>query len=342
MLMNSLRKNQYFGEVALIDNLPRSATVVTKEPSVFLRLRKKSLDIFLTTHPEIESTFYRNCLLDTTRRYRQISSDISFYWSDLQIKSMTLDEINKDLSSAKKLQDFFINSSILDFRRHPINGIKQSYIYNPTQEIGGDFINLTAFTEYEYGAVIADVMGHGITAALAAGAFKSAYALLVEEYGKEPASLLEQLNNHFFDNISSLFASCHYAYINLFDKTIKMARAGHYYPVFYSRSAGNLSRIKSSGPALGIIRNTGFEQVNLNYNYGDKLLFFTDGIIEHRNTDGIMYSEERLIRVLLEQIKSGSQDILKGLEQDYEDFTRDVKREDDISLLLLEFTEPGK
>ena len=120
-----------------------------------------------------------------------------------------------------------------------------------------------------------------------------------------------------------------------------MARAGHYYPVFYSKSDNSLTRIKSSGPALGIIRNTGFEQVNISYKFGDKLLFFTDGIIEHRNTDGFMYSEERLIKVLLEQITAGTQDILKGLEQDYEDFTKDVKREDDISLLLLEFTEPG-
>ena len=40
----------------------------------------------------------------------------------------------------------------------------------------------------------------------------------------------------------------------------------------------------------------------------------TDGIIEHRNIEGYMYSEERLIRVLLEQITSGSKDILKGLE----------------------------
>ncbi len=337
MLINSLKKNHYFGEVALIDSLPRSASVITKEDSVILRLRKKSLDKFLKNNPEIEGIFYKNCLMDTIRRYRQISTDISFFWSDLQKKSLTLEEINKDLSSAKKLQDFFINTGILDYQFYPIAGLKQSYIYNPTQEIGGDFINLTPFSEFEYGAVIADVMGHGITAALAAGAFKSAYALLVREYGTEPSELLVQLNNHFFDNISSLFASCHYAYINLKDKKIKMARAGHYYPLFYSASDDTLSSIKSSGSALGIIRNSDFEQINIRYNIGDKLLFFTDGIIEHRNMEGIMYSEERLTEVLLKNIRSGEAEILKGIELDYEEFSGEMKREDDISLLLLEF-----
>ena len=47
MLINSLKKNQYFGELALIDNLPRSASVITKEPSLILRLRKESLDKYL-------------------------------------------------------------------------------------------------------------------------------------------------------------------------------------------------------------------------------------------------------------------------------------------------------
>ncbi len=337
MLMNSLRKNQYFGEVALIDNLPRSASVVTREPSVFLRLRKKSLEKFLGDYPGYEGLFYKNCLLDTIRRYRQISTDISFFWSDLQKKSLTLEEISKDLSSAKKLQDFFINTNNLDFHTYPVRGMKQSYIYSPTQEIGGDFINLTPFSEHEYGAVIADVMGHGITAALAAGAFKSAFALLVREYGREPAEMLAQLNNHFFDNISSLFASCHYAYINQSSKTLKMARAGHYYPLYYSKPENGLISIKSSGSALGIVRNAVFEQVDMKYHNGDKLLFFTDGIIEHRNPDGIMYSEERLIRILLDNIEDD--DIIHKIEKDYEEFTDDVKREDDVSLLLLEFTE---
>ena len=338
MLLNSLKKNHYFGELALFDNRPRSASVITREPSILLRLRKKSLDKYLNQNPDIERIFYKNCLLDTIRSYRQMSTDISFFKSDLLEKSSTLAEINKDLLSAKKLQDFFINTRVLDYQRYPIPGLKQSFIYNPTLEIGGDFINLTRFSDHEFGGVIADVMGHGITAALAGGAFKSAYALLVKSHGTEPSELLVQLNNHFFDNISSLFASCHYAYINLREKIIKMARAGHYYPLFYCRSENNLVSIKSFGPALGIIKNAEFEQVNISFNPGDKLLFFTDGIIEQRNRDGLMYSEERLRKVFFDHISLNDPDIMKGIEKDCEEYTQESKRDDDISLLLLEFS----
>lgn len=340
MLINSLKKNQYFGEVALIDNLPRSATVVTRENSVILRLRKTSLDSYLEKSPEAERVFYKNCLFDMIHRYRQISSDISFFWSDLQEKSITLEEINKDLSSAKKLQDYFINMRILDHHSYPLPGIRQSFIYNPTQEIGGDFINLTRFSEHEYGGVIADVMGHGITAALAAGAFKSAYDLLVKDFGKEPARLLAELNRHFYDNISFLFASCHYAYIDMEKNLMKMARAGHYYPLFYSKTENSLKSIKSSGLALGIVRNAEFETVNLIFHPADKILFYTDGIVEVRNKEGIMYSEERLRSVLMERIRMQSPEILKDIELDCEEYASGSRQEDDISLLLLEFSHP--
>jgi serine phosphatase RsbU (regulator of sigma subunit) len=292
----------------------------------------------LAQEPHIENKFYKNFLSESLRRYREISSDISFFKSDLQEKSLTLEEISKDLMSAKKLQDFFINTRILDHESFPVPGLKQSFIYNPTQEIGGDFINLTPFSDHEFGAVIADVMGHGITAALAAGAFKSAFALLVKSYGKEPTELLVQLNTHFFDNLSSLFASCHYVYFNLDEKILKMARAGHYYPIYYNKNKNTLSRIISSGSALGIIKHTNFEQVNMKYQPGDKMLFFTDGIIEQRNVNGVMYSEERLKEVLISRIESGDPAILQSIEKDYENFTAESRREDDISLLLLEFS----
>jgi serine phosphatase RsbU (regulator of sigma subunit) len=338
MLINTLKRNQYFGEIALIDNLPRSASVITGETSVFLRLRKASLDVLLKKDPEMERIFYKNFLSDTIRRYREITSDITFYKSDLQEKSITLDEINKDLSSAKKLQDFFINTNILDYHSFPIPGMKQSYMYHPTQEIGGDFINLSPISEYEFGSVITDVMGHGITAALAGGAFKSAFALLLDEYGRKPSELLVQLNNHFLNNLSLLFASCQYAYINLKDKEMKMARAGHYFPMYYDYSEKQLIDIKSAGPALGIHKNAVFEQVNRKFNAGDKLLFFTDGIIEQRNYDRIMYSEDRLRKILLKNIAGQNPDILKEIERDLNEFTLDGKREDDISLLLMEFS----
>ena len=337
MIINHLYHDTYFGELALIDNLPRSASVVTNEKTVILRLRKKLLDHMLINDPDISRIFYKNCLMDTFSRYRKITSEFTTSKHDLLEKSLTLEEISRDLSSAKKLQDFFINSKSLNHKENPIEGLKQSFIYNPCQEIGGDFLNLVELGHFKYGMVIADVMGHGITAALATGAFKSAFSIMIKDAAENPTLLLASLNNHFFKDISSLFASCIYCFLDMKKREITIARAGHYFPVFYKKKENDLIEMKMHGPALGIKKHAYYEQIIYPLEEGDKILFFTDGIIEQKNSRGEMYSEERLQRKFLQFAQKGQENILAKIEKDLDHYSSLDKKDDDITLLLLEF-----
>jgi serine phosphatase RsbU (regulator of sigma subunit) len=337
MIINHLYSDTYFGELALIDNLPRSASIVTNEKTIILRLRKKLLDHLLINDPDIARIFYKNCLMDTFSRYRKITTDFTTSKHDLQEKSLTLEEISRDLTSAKKLQDFFINSKTLNHREYPIEGLKQSFIYNPCQEIGGDFLNLVEVGHNKYGIVIADVMGHGITAALATGAFKSAFSIMIKDAAENPTLLLASLNNHFFKYISSLFASCIYCFLDMKKKEITIARAGHYFPVFYKKKKNDLLDINMHGTALGIKKHAHFEQIIYPLETGDKILLFTDGIIEQKNNEGEMYSEERLRKKFLKLAQKDGDSILKWIEKDLDQFSNLDKKDDDITLLLMEF-----
>jgi serine phosphatase RsbU (regulator of sigma subunit) len=337
MVINHLTGETYFGELALIDNLPRSASVVSNEKTRILRLKKQVLDKLLDNDPDMARTFYKNCLKDTFSRYRTITTEFTSSKHDLKEKSTTLDEINRDLSSAKKLQDFFINKRTLDHNILNIEGLRQSFIYDPCQEIGGDFLNIVEVGPRKYGAVIADVMGHGITAALATGAFKSAFSLMVKDTADNPSLLLASMNNHFFKDIASLFASCLFSFIDLEKREITIARAGHYYPFFYRKQIDKLEELQLKGPALGIIKHAGYEQRIYRIEKGDKLLFFTDGVIEQKNNRGEMYTENRLGKIFLKYARRNADHILKMIQKDLRSFASQYKKEDDITMLLLEF-----
>jgi serine phosphatase RsbU (regulator of sigma subunit) len=337
LVINNLYGETYFGELALIDNLPRSASVVANEPTKILRLKKSVLDNLLENNIRIAKIFYKNCLRDTFSRYRTITTEFSSSKHDLLEKSTTLEEINRDLSSAKKLQNFFINKRTLDHNALKINGLKQSFIYDPCQEIGGDFLNLVEVGPEKYGAVIADVMGHGITAALATGAFKSAFSLMVKDTAENPSLFLASMNNHFFKDISSLFASCLFAFLDLRNREVTIARAGHYYPLFYRKCKNGLENLEMKGPALGIIKHAEYEQRIYKIQPGDKLLFYTDGIIEQRNDEGEMFSENRLKRAFLKLAQKNEDHILKHLEIILKKYTTTYNKDDDITMLLLEF-----
>ncbi len=337
LIINHMQNEAHFGELALIDNLPRSASIVTNEDTKILRLRKKVFDNLLKNNTEIARIFYKNCLMLTFSRYRKITTDFTTSKHDLQEKSMTLEEITRDLSSAKKLQDFFINSNTLNYKEYPIKGMRQTYVYNPSQEVGGDFLNLVEVGHGKYGMVIADVMGHGITAALATGALKSAFSIMVKDEAESPALLLTRLNNHFYRDISTLFASCLYAFIDLNQREITIARAGHYFPLLYKKERNVLLNLSLKGSALGIKNHASFEQNVYSLESGDKILFFTDGIIEQKNQAGEMYTEDRLKKKFLALSRKGSGHILHQIDKDLIRYSSPVKMDDDITLLLLEF-----
>ncbi len=339
ILVNTLEEGTFFGELSLIDNQPRSASVITNEDSLILRLRKSALNNLLENDPVLASHFYKSFLAETFTRFRHLTSDFTFSKHDLEEKSSTLEEINKDLTSARKLQDFFINPRILDSELYPIPGIRQSYIYNPCQEVGGDFLNLVSFNTHQFGVVIADVMGHGITAALATGSFKSAFSIYVKQFGTRPGLLLKALNDHFFEEISFLFASCLYAFIDIRTKRFRIARAGHYYPFLYKKENDDFRDLSFRGTALGMINDAEFEEVVLTIDPGDKLLFFTDGIIEQRNDSDDMYSLERLRNSFKKGIQDENQDLLNMINEDLFKFAGMTKIEDDTTLFLLEFKE---
>ncbi|MFC2125047.1 SpoIIE family protein phosphatase [Bacteroidota bacterium] len=339
VLINTLETGAFFGELSLIDNQPRSASVISREDTLILRLRKSAFNNLLEDDPVLASHFYKSFLAETFTRFRHLTSDFTFSKHDLDAKSSTLEEINKDLTSARKLQDFFINPRILDSELYPIPGIKQSYIYNPCQEVGGDFLNLVPFSTHQFGVVIADVMGHGITAALATGSFKSAFSIYVKQFGTRPGLLLKALNDHFYEEISFLFASCLYAYIDVRTKRIRMARAGHYYPFLYKTGDDDFADLTFKGTALGMMNDTDFEEINLLIEPGDKALFFTDGIIEQKNESDDMYSLDRLKSSFKKGIQEGNQDLLTMINVDLFKFAGLTNIEDDTTLFLLEFLD---
>ena len=327
----------YFGEFSLIDNLPRSANVISIDETDIFQLTKDEFDKLLSENEIIARTFYKNCLQETFSRFRDTVSNFTFSQLNLREKSAVLDEINKDLSLAKKLQGYFINTEYLENDHSAGKEIKHSYIYQPCIAIGGDFLNIVQPERNYISVIIADVQGHGITAALATGVLKSAFSIIIQELHKKPIEIMKFLNRHCYEVISQLFATCYYASINTADKKIVMSKAGHHHPLFWKRTLNDFVPIDCMGTGLGIIADPKYGKVELTYEPGDKILFYTDGIIEQMNDRKEMFSKKRLENRVREFILNGEKEILNKLFQDLKNFSRREQFDDDITLLLFEF-----
>jgi serine phosphatase RsbU (regulator of sigma subunit) len=337
VLLEILYSGSYFGEFSLVDNMPRSANVISLEETELFRLEKKDFDALLARNASISGAFYKNCLELTFSRFRNTISNYAFSQENLRQKSTQLDELNRDLSLAKKIQSYFINTELLDHEHFFIKGVRHSYMYKPCMDIGGDFLNVMELKSGIYSIIIADIMGHGITSALGTGVLKSAYSLSVNKLGLKPTHMMKFLSNHFLNVISQLYATCYYALLDMKRKKIKLAKAGHPHPLFWKKRDRDFIEINCQGTGLGLIKKTRFGQVEYSVEKGDRILFFTDGIIEQKNPRGEFYSEERLRKTFKDLSIRNAERILDHIHDDVKSFASGKPSEDDITLLLLEF-----
>ncbi len=337
IIISKLERGSYFGEVALIDNQPRTASVYALEETIVLRLRKHDFERMLLKDKNLAISFYRNILKETIRRMRDTASSLTSSIDVLDRQNLRLDQINAELSEAKDVQDHFISKETLSAQCFKKHHIRRSFIYNPFMDVGGDFLSVKNLSEDKTGFIIADVMGHGISAALATGVLRSGFAIFAREHGENPSKLMDSLNVHMYEIFASLFATAYYALIDMTKQTVRLSKAGHMHPLIWKAGKKKLAEINITGPGLGIVPRAQFHELEMKIEKGDKMLFYTDGIIEQRNYEGEMFSEERLTELYENYCRDDNPDIVHALYEDFNKFCKNSQPQDDITLFLLEF-----
>ncbi|NJN27460.1 MAG: SpoIIE family protein phosphatase [Cyclobacteriaceae bacterium] len=337
ILITNMKSGSYFGEVALIDNQPRSANINAENELSVLRLRKSAFEKLLIEDKTFAINFYRNLLNETLERMRETATNLTSSKTVLDQKSTRLDQMDAELSDAKIVQDYFISQDPKTTEIFKQCGIRETYIYKPFLEVGGDFLNLKSFENQQVGFIIADVMGHGISAALATGVLRSAFAIFSKSFGSKPVALMNHLNEHFYEIFTSLFATSYYALIDIGNYTVTLSKGGHMHPLIWQSRTNTLLSVDLPGPGLGIIPKAQFHALTITIEKGDKMLFFTDGIIEQRNYEGEMFSEERLKQLYIKYCQERHENIVQSIYDDFTIFNDHNELQDDITLFLLEF-----
>jgi len=159
--------------------------------------------------------------------------------------------------------------------------------YNPVPGLycGGDYYDVIFLSENRYLLLIGDVAGHGVKAAFVTGILK---AVIYPEYirsmiGKvfSPGAFLTWLNDRMcfeFRSTSSMLITFFAGVLDLGTATFTWANAGHNFP-FLVRG-GQPVELAVSGPGIGMVKSVAYKESSLPVVSGDRLLLFTDGLVE--------------------------------------------------------------
>jgi sigma-B regulation protein RsbU (phosphoserine phosphatase) len=203
----------------------------------------------------------------------------------------------------------------------------------PARTIGGDLYDFVDYGPGQTAIVLGDVSGKAapaaLFAALVSGIMRSAAVQRLD-----PAQMLTALNDALQERkLESQFVVMLFALWNDEKQTLTVANSGAVQPVFCR--AGKSSTVRAEGLPLGLFPNVTYEEITLEAEPGDAIIFVSDGILDAENSDGEMYGDDRLANLLCANRDKSAAHIAETVMADVARFQGSKDRFDDETIIVL-------
>lgn len=185
---------------------------------------------------------------------------------------------SSELAAARSVQELMIPQE-----KVATPGFEVDSIYDPANEVGGDFFHVQTTGDGGLLVVIGDVAGKGLKAAMNVSMLMGALRKTNE---RSPGKILESLNRVLADSDS--FTTCQAALFAASGE-LTIANAGHIPPYLNSQEVA-----LPGGLPLGVLQENRYEEVRLYLHPGDRLLFVSDGVVEARRPSGELFGFDRV------------------------------------------------
>jgi len=274
---------------------------------------------------------------------RQLTSNLQKTNEKLRWKQQQLDQ---DIKAAAEIQMALLPQSFPD-----LDEVHFSFAFNPCDRIGGDLFNVQRLDHDHMGIYVLDVSGHGVPAAMLTALVHQAMlpqggkvkqSVLAEPYYRllSPAEVHESMETDFpIDRFERYFTMA-YLILNFRNGKFRYSCAGHP-PIIHMRNNGEIIRHHKGGVMIGAGDLDGPRQEGHGQLYsGDRLFFFTDGIIENEDAHDNAYGLEKFEQLLTKCRQKKLDTIPTLLIQDLHNYCCSPQSsfQDDITFLALEFS----
>jgi sigma-B regulation protein RsbU (phosphoserine phosphatase) len=255
------------------------------------------------------------------------------------------DRIRNDLSDAARIQ-----RALLPSAPPPIPGIRAAWVFEPGGEVAGDIYNIFRLDEKHVAVFLLDAASHGVAAALLSVSLRQALSADMSSEGilkqrsdsppyyqlTPPADVVNYLNER-FPNLAreEQFFSLLYGLLNHETGEFRFVRAGR--PGVVVSHGDTVSRVEDGcGPPIGVVEDAEFEEQRLTLEAGDRVVIYSDGLPEARNTEFEEFGNERILRAISSQRSEPLERALLVLKNRVASFGGGERLQDDLTVIGLE------
>ncbi len=243
--------------------------------------------------------------------------------------------MEEELNIARDLQ-----MSMLPSTCPQIRGFEIAATCVPAREVGGDFFDFVAMGEEKLCFLIGDVTGKSVSGALVMSAARSVFRMLSEEQLTVAEIMIRANRRAKMDIKSGMFVALLYALLDEKDRILTLCSAGQTQPIHLSAKTGESRLIQTEGDTLplGILDEVEYKETRVQLEPDDKLVFYTDGIVEAKNKEEELFGFERLQKVVEESRTISAEALLKEIMERVNQFVGEAPQHDDLTAIVVTVT----
>jgi serine phosphatase RsbU (regulator of sigma subunit)/CHASE2 domain-containing sensor protein len=240
--------------------------------------------------------------------------------------------MEEDLTSAHEVQMSMLPASCPE-----IEGYQIAASSTPAREVGGDFFDFFKIGERKVGLIIGDVTGKSVSGALIMAASRSVFRMLSEEELGVGETMMRANRRLKKDIKSGMFVALLYAVLDAEKDTVGLCSAGQTQPLLMSTRAAEATLVETVGDTfpLGILEEANYEETQFQMEPGDKVVFYTDGIVEAMDKNQQIYGFERLQAVIKSSPAETAEALMNDIISSVSDFTGAAPQHDDLTIIVV-------
>jgi sigma-B regulation protein RsbU (phosphoserine phosphatase) len=237
--------------------------------------------------------------------------------------------LENDLELSQKVQ-----RALLPYTIPEIRGLEVAAFSQPARIVGGDYFDFVRMKDDSHAIVIADVMGKGMPASMLMASLQASLRIIAPENTK-PADVVARLNHLFNHNIQlTKFVTLFFARYDENTRVLTYCNAGHNPPLVH-RVNGSIEVLLPTGAAIGLIEQTDFSQRTITLHPGDRVLLYTDGVVESMNSQAKLFGQERLEKLLGENSGTSARRLIGALKEQLQKFSEVPVPADDTTVIAI-------
>jgi sigma-B regulation protein RsbU (phosphoserine phosphatase) len=250
----------------------------------------------------------------------------------LQERQVELLKLERDMQIGRQIQADFLPEAL---PQPP--GWEVVARFQPAREVAGDFYDAFTLSDGQLGLVIADVVDKGVGAALFMALFRSLIRFFGEQHRLGGSSALDgvKLTNEYISHNhsrSNMFATLFFGVLDPASGALTYINGGHNPPVVLNAAGEIKTRLKPTGPAVGMLAGMDFQSRQIELEPGDLLFTFTDGVLDARDPAGKTFTETRLLPLVQQPVPTAAT-LLERLEAALNAYIAGADQFDDITML---------